>query len=402
MNDIPPPLPPRSPTAARAGAEQPGDRVSPTGTLEDLIEGVPPHATSLDQIDAELGVPPDAVDALYPPDDLPAPTPVELPGRGTTHMRLMAGPPAAPTVLLLHGWTANSALNWYTSYTPLAQRFRVLALDHRGHGRGMRAPEAFTLQDCADDAAALVDLLAIDRVIVVGYSMGGPIAQLLCRRHRNLVAGMVLCATAASFVGNSPGERAMQGVVTGLTFAARRAPEAFNKRIADRVVVSRYDDSALGLWAREEARLNDPRSIVEAGQALSHFSSQDWIGKLGVPTAVLVTGRDHVVAPDRQEALVAAIPGARRFPVDGDHDVCATQPDAFVPTLVEACLDVASHIGGRDADRGPAATDEPNGQSGLDTTGSPSGTLTIDPPTDPPTDRSDGDDTPPRATAVTD
>lgn len=269
---------------------------------------------------------------------------MELPERGTAYVRMVNGPPGAPTVVLLHGWTANSALNWYYSYGPLAEHFRVLAVDHRGHGRGIRSPEPFTLESCADDVAALIDVLAIDEAIVVGYSMGGPIAQLVWRRHRGLVDGLVLCATASSFIGNSPGERAMQGVVTGLTFAARRVPTSFNKRIADRMLVSRYDDTPLGSWAREEARRNDPRSIVEAGQALSQFSSAAWIGTVDVPTAVVLTRNDHVVAPERQTTLADAIPGATVFPIDGDHDVCATDPDTFVPALVEACRTVSSQI----------------------------------------------------------
>ena len=59
------------------------------------------------------------------------------------------------------------------------------------------APGArFRLADCADDAAALLDVLGIDQAIVVGYSMGGPIAQLLWHRHPEKVAGLVLCATS--------------------------------------------------------------------------------------------------------------------------------------------------------------------------------------------------------------
>ena len=90
-------------------------------------------------------------------------------------------------VLLLHGWTANADLNYFTCYRPLGEHFRVVAIDHRGHGRGIRKRKAFRLEDCADDAAALCDLLGIDRVIPIGYSMGGTIAQLMWRRHPQLV-----------------------------------------------------------------------------------------------------------------------------------------------------------------------------------------------------------------------
>src|SRR5262249_37449993 len=64
----------------------------------------------------------------------------------------------------------------------------------------------FRLEDCADDVAALAQVLGIGRFIAVGYSMGGMVAQLLYRRHPSLLSGLVLCATARSVLG-SPAEK---------------------------------------------------------------------------------------------------------------------------------------------------------------------------------------------------
>src|SRR5687767_5766180 len=116
---------------------------------------------------------------------------IALPNRGATYVRDLPGPEGAPVLLLLHGWTATADLNWLPSFRTLSQDFRVVALDHRGHGRGIRSTDAFTLEDCADDAAALLRHLGVGSAIVVGYSMGGPIAQLLWRRHPDLVAALV-------------------------------------------------------------------------------------------------------------------------------------------------------------------------------------------------------------------
>ena len=79
---------------------------------------------------------------------------VELPGRGTTFVREIAGPSGAPTLVLLHGWMTTADLNWCTSYGALGRHFRVLALDHRGHGQGIRS-RRFRLEDCADDSRCL-------------------------------------------------------------------------------------------------------------------------------------------------------------------------------------------------------------------------------------------------------
>jgi pimeloyl-ACP methyl ester carboxylesterase len=134
------------------------------------------------------------------PDDGSGWRSIELVGRGTTFACDQPGPtPDAPTVVLLHGWTATGSLNWARIIPTLSERYRVIALDHRGHGRGIRSEEAFTLEGCADDAIALIDVLGVRQAIFVGYSMGGPIAQLIWLRHRERVSGLVLCATAADF-----------------------------------------------------------------------------------------------------------------------------------------------------------------------------------------------------------
>ena len=86
---------------------------------------------------------------------LPVGRRISLPGRGTTFVREVAGPEGAPTVLLLHGWLASGGLNWFPAFEPLGRHYRVLAIDHRGHGRGIRSHRRFTLAACADDAAAL-------------------------------------------------------------------------------------------------------------------------------------------------------------------------------------------------------------------------------------------------------
>ena len=77
-----------------------------------------------------------------------------LPGRGEIFYRHHVRQGTTdPTVLLLHGWTASADTQFFTAYEALAERYSFLAVDHRGHGRGMRAP--FTLEDAADDAAML-------------------------------------------------------------------------------------------------------------------------------------------------------------------------------------------------------------------------------------------------------
>ncbi|WP_246210069.1 alpha/beta fold hydrolase [Nocardioides piscis] len=131
---------------------------------------------------------------------------VELPGRGETFVTDTPGPtPDSPAILLLHAVGTTGLLSWYPAIKPLSQRFRVLTMDQRWHGRGIQSPE-FSLSDCADDAAALIEVLGLRDPIVGGYSMGSMIAQLVWRQHPDLVEGLVLGATTDHF-RNTPWER---------------------------------------------------------------------------------------------------------------------------------------------------------------------------------------------------
>ena len=249
---------------------------------------------------------------------------------------MVAGPPGAPTVLLLHGWTATADLNWFQCYSALARHVGVIAVDHRGHGRGIRSVRRFRLADCADDAMAVCTALGVDRMIPVGYSMGGPIAQLCWHRHRNRVSGLVLGATAAYFAA-SRAERATFLGLTGLGALARITPPATRAKITEQLYLSRRTN--WGDWASGETARHDWRVIAEAGGAIGRYDARSWLAEVDVPTSVVITTADTVVPVERQRALAAAIPGAETLLVNGDHGSVATDP-AFVPVLVRAVQSV--------------------------------------------------------------
>ncbi len=266
---------------------------------------------------------------------------VELHGRGQLFVRELAGPRGAPTLVLLHGWGASGGLNWFQAFTTLNRHFRVLAPDLRGHGRGIRSQRAFRLADCADDVAALIARRDTGPVIAVGYSMGGAVAQLLWSRHRSLIDGLVLCATAPSFprapsplpaiafltvaAGTSRvGGYLTQPVAAGVRRVVRPAPIA---------------SGSFRQWALAELRRHDTRMLLEAGRALLRYDAWPWVDRIDVPTAIVATTRDRAVPPDAQRRMAGVIRDASLHPVDDGHLLCA-HPQ-FVPPLLTACLGVA-------------------------------------------------------------
>lgn len=257
---------------------------------------------------------------------------IEIPGVGTTFVRDSGGPPDGPAVLLLHGWAVTADLNFFTTYQDLAERYRVITLDHRGHGRGIRPADGIVrLTDCADDAAAVLAALDIPSATVLGYSMGGAIAQLLWRRHPDRVNGLVLGSTARNFRA-TPLAGLTYRTYTPLARAAHAVPapaEAVVRWRIDR----RVSTETRGEWMRSELERASPAGILSAMRSIGRFTSNRWIGEIDVPSAVVITTKDRTIPPRFQQRLAESIPGSVTFEVPGPHDSIVTRPDQYLPAL---------------------------------------------------------------------
>ena len=243
---------------------------------------------------------------------LPART-VIVPHRGEFFLRDSGeADPARPTVMLLHGWMVTADLNWHGAYDALvAAGYRVLAVDHRGHGRGLRALSPFRLEDCAADAAAILRELGVGPAIVVGYSMGGAIAQLMARDHPDVMCGLVLSGTCQHF--QDPDTRRLwkwMGVV-GVRWASRPARSTGG---AFRSAKIRLNERTA--WWLSRAHAPEARDVAEAGRELGRFDSRPWLASL--PRA-----RGDGAHRPRSDGLAGqaarAGPGGRRDGVRGAH-----------------------------------------------------------------------------------
>lgn len=268
---------------------------------------------------------------------------VALPGRGEVFARVHRHADAGrPWLLLLHGWTASADLQFFTAYEALAEHYSFVAVDHRGHGRGLRAAQVFELEDAADDAAGAVRALGIDRVITIGYSMGGPISLHVARRHPELVAGMVVQATALEWRATRF-ERFRWRTVRLLGPMLRSWAFPRWLRFGMRKLLGpEHELLPYVPWLEAETRRGDPLAIVQAGRALSRYDARPWASSLGVPAASLITTEDRLVLPRKQRELATAL-RAHVLEVAGDHLVPWERPGAFS----DATLALVDHLTGR-------------------------------------------------------
>jgi pimeloyl-ACP methyl ester carboxylesterase len=219
----------------------------------------------------------------------------------------------------------------------------------------MRTVARFTLEDVADDAAALLRTLGIAKVFTVGFSMGGPVSLLLAKRNPDLVAGIVVEATALEWRAKLSERLRWKTIrVVGPVLRSWTYPRWIRYGLR-RLLGPSHELMAYVPWLEAENRRNDSHAIVQAGFSLSKFDAREWAATLGQPAGSLITLRDRLVKPRKQRALAEAL-NAHVVELDGDHMCTLDQPRAFSA----GTLALVDHLSGRaPAQHTPVTLDEP-------------------------------------------
>lgn len=213
----------------------------------------------------------------------------------------------------------------------------------------MRSAEPFALEDCADDAAALLDQLDAGPVVVVGYSMGGPVGMLLARRHPGRVQALVMQATALEW-HHTARERLVWRLLPVLELGLRLGTGAgFVERLLRQAIEESPELDAYRPWLAAEFRRGLARELADAGDALSRYDAEPWAAQLGLPAAMLITTRDRLVPPAKQRELAGAL-HAHIIEVDADHDLPLVRGDEYA-RLTRLAVDTAAAAAGPGSSR---------------------------------------------------
>lgn len=275
---------------------------------------------------------------LQPTFEPPQEHPLRIPGRTVFvgddefMVRDMGPGDDAVPIVLVHGLAGASLTEWYQVAPKLAIDRRVIMIDHRGHGLSAMGDTRFEVEDDADDIAGVLDELDVGQVDVVGYSMGGAIAQSLTRRHPGRVRRLVLVATFASHTGAYRWARRIGAI---LARAWERLTGFGTPEVRSGYLIARHavrPEHARWIWRETQRR--DLESGAQASFALLRFDSRAWVGKSGVPTLVIVPTADLLVPPRWQYELAAAIPDSKMVEVKGaGHELVWTHADRVTDEL---------------------------------------------------------------------
>lgn len=233
-------------------------------------------------------------------------------------------------LLLINGLGGDRA-EWLFQVPAFAARFRVVAFDNRGAGASETPPGPYSTAQMADDAARLLDVLAIDRAHVLGVSLGGMIAQEVALRHPERIRALVLACTAPG------GEGAVHPAPEALA-AFARSPAADREVEIRRALPYLYSER----YRRErpaEIEAFVRRRVAAAASVDGHawqlaaavgHSAWDRLAKIRAPTLVIAGEDDRLVSAENSRRIAGRIPRAKLVLLPGaPHRFFAESADAF-------------------------------------------------------------------------
>jgi pimeloyl-ACP methyl ester carboxylesterase len=234
---------------------------------------------------------------------------------------------AGPPLVAIHAGTST-----ILHRPAFGARFRVIAPNTRGHGRTANPSGAMSYGLLADDVAALIGALGLDRPAVVGYSVGGTTALELGMRHPDAAGALVL---GGAWHRLSPSFHA----------ALRRLNGLAGNGEADLALPERTHPHFVAEWQQTHAALGGPdywkdllRQLWPMVRAPLDRAEAD-LGRIAVPTLVVVGDRDDVAPAEEAVALYRLIPGAELAVVPGaDHFLPWTHAAAYEAVVLDFLL----------------------------------------------------------------
>lgn len=220
------------------------------------------------------------------------------------------GPADAPVVMLSNSLMSTHAM-WEPQMQALLARWRVLRYDTRGHGASETTPGPYSIEQLADDAAALIDETGVGGVHFVGLSMGGMIGQQLAVRHPRKVLSLSLCDTASEMPPRSMWEE---------RFATARAQgiaglvDGTIKRWFVPAFIQAQPEAIE--WVRRMILQTQPEGYIACGSAVRDMSQTHILERIQAPTQIIVGRDDPACTLAASEVLHKHIPHSTLHVID--------------------------------------------------------------------------------------
>ena len=241
---------------------------------------------------------------------------------------LIEGPDASAPLVFVNPLGCDLRV-WSEVASILKPEFRVVCYDKRGHGLSESGSDHNDMADYARDVGALLDAIEIRRAAIVGISIGGVIAQELCRQRPELAAALVLCDTAAKVGTDHSWDERIAAVERG-------GVEAVAGPILERWFTVEFRAGRAAEFAGFGAMLTrTPRQgYLAACGALKRADLRPYLGLIETPTLCLVGDQDGTTPPALVKEMAALIKGSRFEIIAGAGHLPNVEKPAAVARLI--------------------------------------------------------------------
>lgn len=238
--------------------------------------------------------------------------------------------------MLLHGLMANRS--FFRSQRPLADAFRLIAVDLRGHGDSGTSAEAPTIRRLSDDVAELSDHLGLEDAIGLGWSLGASLLWHLLTgpAGRRFAAAVVVDMTPRVLNDGAWSLGLSSEVCQARAQAIDEDFSGFAASAGGAIFAQPLDERRreLAAWAAGEFARNDPAVTASLWSSLVQEDARLLLGRIRQPTLVVHGANSHLYGSDTADHLVEALPDAEAVQFESSgHSPHLEQPDLFNVTL---------------------------------------------------------------------
>jgi pimeloyl-ACP methyl ester carboxylesterase len=242
-----------------------------------------------------------------------------------------------PPLVLVMGYRLSSIAWPETFIETLARQFTVITLDNRGTGLSDKPVTGYAIANMARDIRGLLDELEIARVHMLGYSMGGSIAQEFVHQFPDRVSSLILCATMC---GGPRATYAKSSVLRVMRDLDGLSPVQAARRIWKVTYspgyIERHPEIAEAQMRREIALPTPLHAADLQFQAFAKFDREKTLSSIRCPALVLTGDLDELISPQNSRMLAKLIPGAKLIVIPGcGHRVLWEATDECVSRIVE-------------------------------------------------------------------
>ncbi len=211
-----------------------------------------------------------------------------------------------PETIVLHHGNAKNGRLWYAWVPLLGRQYRVIRLDARGFGRSTVPPAGYdwSLSGFANDLLGLLDHLELDKVHLIGETVGGTVALQFAWEHPERLHTVTTCTSPYKFVGAPQ-------YLENYNLIKEQGIEEWIRRSADRRITPNPATAAHNQWYAEQMMQASPQVVMET---LAYLANQDLspiLPEIHTPALALVAGDSDTNTPDRASGMAGLMPNCR-------------------------------------------------------------------------------------------